>query len=165
MPFRPSVAAVSTPPTVIDYRGSFDFALSPEALWDALADPARFPSWWGWWLHDFTVDGDGLVDGAVLRGVVAPPVPYRMRVQVHLEHCERARRIDAEVRGDLRGPARLLLHAAPVGTTAEVSWRIEMMQRPMRLAARVAHPLLRWGHDRVVDATVAGFRRHLRSIS
>jgi hypothetical protein len=37
-----------------------------------------------------------------------------------------------------------------------------MMQRPMRVAARVAPPVLRWGHDRVVDATVAGFRRHLR---
>jgi len=35
------------------------------------------------------------------------------------------------------------------------------MQRPMRVAARVAYPVLRWGHDRVVDATVAGFRRHL----
>ena len=36
-----------------------------------------------------------------------------------------------------------------------------MMQRPMRLAARVAHPVLRWGHDRVVEMTVNGFRRHL----
>ncbi len=36
-----------------------------------------------------------------------------------------------------------------------------MMQRPMRLADRVAHPLLQWGHDRVVDVTVTGFRRHL----
>ena len=42
-----------------------------------------------------------------------------------------------------------------------MSWTIEMRQRPMRLAALVAHPLLRWGHDRVVDATVSSFRRHL----
>jgi len=31
----------------------------------------------------------------------------------------------------------------------------------MRIAARVAYPLLRWGHDRVVDATVDGLRRQL----
>jgi hypothetical protein len=37
-----------------------------------------------------------------------------------------------------------------------------MMQRPMRAAARVASPVLRWGHDRVVAATVSGFRRQLR---
>jgi hypothetical protein len=35
------------------------------------------------------------------------------------------------------------------------------MQRPMRIAARIAKPVLRWGHDRVVDATVDSFRRQL----
>lgn len=154
-------SAVPTPPTVIDYRGAFDFPLSPAALWDALSDPHRFPAWWGWWLHDFGIEGDGLVDGAVLRGTVAPPVPYRMRVQVHLERCTAPRHIEATVSGDLRGPARLDLVPIDAGTRAEVAWRVEMMQRPMRLAARVAHPLLRWGHDRVVEATVAGFRRHV----
>jgi hypothetical protein len=36
-----------------------------------------------------------------------------------------------------------------------------MMQRPMRIASRLAHPLLVKAHDVVVDVTVAGFRRHL----
>ena len=36
-----------------------------------------------------------------------------------------------------------------------------MMQRPMRLAATIAAPLLRWGHEHVVNATVNGFRRHV----
>jgi len=49
------------------------------------------------------------------------------------------------------------------GTLASVAWTIEMMQQPMRAAARFAYPLLRWGHDRVVDATVNGLRRQLRS--
>jgi hypothetical protein len=31
----------------------------------------------------------------------------------------------------------------------------------MRLANRVAHPVLQWGHDRVVEITVAGFRRRI----
>ncbi len=39
-----------------------------------------------------------------------------------------------------------------------------MMQRPMRLAALAAYPLLRWGHDLVVDATVRGFRAHMREL-
>jgi hypothetical protein len=65
------------------------------------------------------------------------------------------------VHGDLEGPARLVLGAVDSGTVAEVSWTVEMTQRTMRLAARVAHPLLRWGHDRVVEATIDGYRRHL----
>jgi hypothetical protein len=31
----------------------------------------------------------------------------------------------------------------------------------MRLAGRVGRPLLQWGQDRVVDMTVAGFRRRI----
>jgi len=152
---------VPTPPTVIDYRRSFVFDVPPAAVWDALSDPSRFEAWWGW-LAELDVDGDGLEEGTVLSGLVSPPVPYRMRVVVHLGRCQWPTRIDASVDGDLRGPASLLLHPQGKGTLAEVAWRIEMMQRPMRLAARLAGPLLRWGHDRVVDATVAGFRGHLR---
>jgi hypothetical protein len=34
----------------------------------------------------------------------------------------------------------------------------------MRLASRVGRPLLQWGHDRVVEMTVAGFRRRIESL-
>jgi hypothetical protein len=107
------------------------------------------------------LDGDGLEAGAVLVGVVSPPVPYRMRVRVELEECVRPSWIDAAVHGDLEGRGRLELAPDGEGTLASVAWTIEMMQRRMRMAARVAYPLLRWGHDRVVDATVFGFRRQL----
>ena len=68
--------------------------------------------------------------------------------------------------GDLAGDAHLRLE--PDGrdgqrTVADVAWSLEMKQLPMRVAARFAYALLRWGHDRVVDATVAGFRRQLAS--
>jgi carbon monoxide dehydrogenase subunit G len=151
---------VPPPPTVIDYCRSFRFEVTPEQMWLALSEPRRFESWWGW-LGELSVEGEGLVEGAVLSGSVTPPVPYRMKVVVRLERCLRPRRIDATVHGDLRGDAWLQLEAEGSGTRAEVAWRIEMMQRSMRIAARVAAPLLRWGHDRVVDATVNGFRRQL----
>jgi hypothetical protein len=38
---------------------------------------------------------------------------------------------------------------------------VEVMQRPLRAAARVAPGLLRWSHDRVVEATVRSFRTRL----
>ena len=152
-----------TPPTVIEYHRCFRFEATPVQMWDALSEPRHFESWWAW-LAELHVDGEGLVDGAVWSGLVSPPVPYRMRVTVRLEHCQAPKRVDAAVEGDLRGRAWLQLHPEGSGTTAEVAWRIEMMQRPMRLAARVAAPLLRWGHDRVVDMTVAGFRRRLHAL-
>jgi carbon monoxide dehydrogenase subunit G len=148
-------------PPVIDYTGSFHLALPPGLVWSAIEKVDRFEVWWPW-LSEFRLDGpgSGLRPGRVLHGVVAPPVPYRMRIDVELLACVRPRSIEARVSGDLRGPARLRLGKEGDGTRAEVAWTIEMMQLPMRLASRFGHPLLRWGHDRVVETTVAGFGRH-----
>lgn len=143
-------------PYVISYRGRFAFDLAPRHVWSTIEHTERFEAWWPW-LRQVRLDGAGLEDGAELHGLVSPPVPYQMRVRVVLDRCVAPHRIDATVHGDLEGEARLVLDPGGPdgtgGTEAEVSWTIEMMQRPMRLAARVAHPLLRWGHDRVVEAT------------
>jgi carbon monoxide dehydrogenase subunit G len=153
---------VASSPCVIDYTHQFRFAVPPAELWATIENTDRFEGWWGW-LHDFQVEGPGLVPGSVLRGVVAPPLPYRMALRVVLANCRRPHRIDAEVHGDLEGVARLVLEPDGTGTHACVSWRIEMTQPAMRVAAGLARPLLRWGHDRVVDVTVASFRRHIES--
>lgn len=145
----------------MDYSGRFGFAVPPAQLWSAIEHVDEFEHWWGW-LGDLKTDGCGLQEGAVLRGTVAPPLPYRMRVAVELNRCVPERLIDASISGDLAGEAQLRMHPATEGTVADVAWSLEMLQLPMRVAARVAFPVLRWGHDRVVEATVSGFRRQLR---
>ena len=123
----------------------------------------QFEKWWSW-LEEFRLDGGVLEAGAVLHGVVAPPVPYRMRIRVELIECEPARHIDAAVHGDLEGEATLDIRESGSGSMVDVAWTVEMMQRPMRMASRFAHPLMQWGHDMVVAVTVAGFRRRLESM-
>jgi uncharacterized protein YndB with AHSA1/START domain len=147
---------------VIDYRREYRFAAPPAKVWDAIERGDKFEVWWSW-LEEFRLDGGTLKDGAILHGAVNPPLPYRMRVQVELVRCERPSLIDATVHGDLQGEARLRVRPQGAGSCVEVAWTVEMMQRPMRMASRFAHPLLVWGHDRVVEATVASFRRHLES--
>ena len=158
----PSLGEVSEPPSVIEFRDQFRFAVPPDVVWGAIERTENFERWWGW-LGDFHLDGPGLQPGSVLFGVVSPPLPYSMRVQVVLEDCVKPESIDAAVHGDLEGTAHLTLAPDHDGTLATATWTIEMMQRTMRLADRVAHPLLRWGHDRVVDATVASFRHNVES--
>lgn len=145
---------------VISYRATYPFGVPPGELWTAMSRTDRFEVLWSW-LHDFRHEGPGLVDGAVLRGTVIPPVPYRMRVEVHLVRCEPCRSIDAEVHGDLEGRGTLVIDPDGTGSKVGVAWTVEMMRPEMRLADRVAHPLLAWGHDRVVDLTVRSFRRHV----
>lgn len=140
---------------VIEYVGTHDFAVPVDQLWSAIEGVDKFGGWWGW-LQEFRLEGDGLNTGSVLHGVVAPPLPYRMRLRVDIVRCVRDESIEAEVHGDLEGVARLEMRPSPVGTTVDIGWKVEMKQRPMRLASRFAHPLLRWGHDRVVEMTLRG---------
>jgi carbon monoxide dehydrogenase subunit G len=145
---------------VISYRRGYQFGLEPEQLWDRIEEVDQFERWWPW-LTDFELDGGGLSTGAVLSGVVNPPLPYRMRLRVELVDCERPVAIDATIEGDLTGFAQLRLRPELGGTWAEVAWTVEMRQPAMRLASRIGRPVLQWGHDRVVEMTVSGFRRRI----
>jgi len=145
---------------MIDYRGIHRFCVPPETVWAAIEQTNEFAGWWGW-LGDFRFEGHGLQRGSALVGVVNPPLPYHMHIRVDLEDCVRPETIDAAVHGDLEGRANLVFAPDRLGTLATATWTLEMMQSPMRSVARFAHPLLRWGHDRVVDATVASFRRQV----
>jgi carbon monoxide dehydrogenase subunit G len=147
---------------VIEYRREYEFAASPQELWDAIEEVDQFEARWPW-LEEFRLEGDTLKTGSVLHGVVAPPLPYRMRLRIELTRYEPPSAIEASIHGDLEGLARIAMRPHGAGTTAEVAWTVEMMQQPMRLAYRFGRPLLQWGHDRVVEITVAGFRRRLES--
>ena len=148
---------------MITHHGRYEFGRPPAEVWRAIEEVDQFESLWSW-LEEFSVDGGSLASGSVLHGVVAPPLPYRMRIRVELTECEPCRRIDALVHGDLEGDAQLEIRDSETGSSVDVHWTVEMMQRPMRMASRFAHPLLQWGHDAVVALTVAGFRRHLDSM-
>jgi carbon monoxide dehydrogenase subunit G len=159
---RARLVAVSGSSCVIDYRGTHRFSVPPETVWAAIERSDEFEQWWAW-LGDFHLDGPGLQRGSCMVGVVSPPLPYRMRIRVELEECVRPATIDAAVHGDLEGRAHVAFEPDGRGTLATAAWTIEMTQLPMRLAARFAHPVLRWGHDQVVAVTVAGFRRQVET--
>jgi hypothetical protein len=142
----------------VEYQASFWFPATPPQMWAIIERFDLFESWWPW-LADLRADEGGLVPGNVLHGTVIPPVPYRLRLEVRLRRCDRPRLIEATIGGDLRGRAALRLEAAGDGTSAEVEWSLQMHSAPLRVAAHLAYPLMRWGHDRVVDMAVAGFRR------
>jgi carbon monoxide dehydrogenase subunit G len=151
---------VTKSPYVVEYEATFTFAATPERVWAVLERFEALAATWHW-LREFHVDGAGLHEGNVVRGVVVPPVPYQMRLDVVLDECAPAEHINASIHGDLEGSAHIAFDGDESETHANAVWTIEMMQPAMRVAARIAPRLLRWGHDRVVTATVNGLRRHL----
>lgn len=156
-----SVAAMPRQPIIV-YRRAFEFGRSPSEVWAAMERVDQFERWWPW-LQEFRLEGQSLAVGSVLHGMVVPPLPYRMRVRVTLTACQEPTAVDATIGGDLRGVAQLRVKAIDNGSRIEVAWTVEMMQRPIRVASRFGLPLLQWGHDRVVEMTVAGFRRRLEA--
>jgi hypothetical protein len=152
----------TVPAPVFTYRRGYHFDLGPEDLWSRLEQADQFERWWPW-LTGFRIEGDGLSTGSVLSGVVNPPVPYRLRLRIELIWCSRPDAIDARVGGDLVGDAHLRFLPEGPGARVEAAWTVEVMQPGMRLASRMARPVLQWGHDRVVEMTVAGFRRRIES--
>ena len=145
---------------VIKYQRGYTFGLTPPELWAVLDQVDQYERWWPW-LQEFRLEGEPLGAASVLHAVVAPPLPYRMRLQVELTRWDPPVAIDAVIHGDIEGEARLRVDPISTGSRVEVAWTLEMMQRPMRLASRFAHPLFQWGHDRVVEVSVSGFRRRL----
>jgi hypothetical protein len=148
------------PAPELTYRGDFRFDLAPDGLWEQIEAVDQFESWWPW-LTEFRIEGPGLSAGSVLHGTVSPPLPYRMRIHAELGECLRPEAINAAISGDLAGDAHLRFRPDNGGTRVEASWTVEMRQPAMRLASRIGRPLLQWGHDRVVEMTVAEFRRRI----
>ena len=148
---------------MLTYRSAFRFDLTPDRLWQQIEVVDQFERWWPW-LTEFRIEGPGLSTGSILHGTVSPPLPYRMRVHAELGDCIRPESIDATISGDLVGDAHLRLHPEDGGSRVEAAWTVEMCQPAMRLASRIGRPVLQWGHDRVVETTVAGFRRRIEAL-
>jgi uncharacterized protein YndB with AHSA1/START domain len=126
----------------------FPMPVPPDAVWSALSRPERFAETWPW-LRAF--DGRELRQGVTWRCEVQPPVPYRVRFDVHLRQIADGERIEADVDGDVTGWARLELVAGDVATGGSELWlRSELAPGNglLRSVLRVMPPLARFGHGR-----------------
>jgi hypothetical protein len=143
-------------PDAFDYDRRFEFAVSPETFWATVSRTERYPNWWSW-LREF--ESDGLRDGSDSRCVIQAPLPYALRVAIHVNRAEAPELIETRVTGDLEGPARLEIAPTPSGCTARLVWSLELREPWLRRIARVARPVLAWAHDRVISSGVRQFER------
>jgi uncharacterized protein YndB with AHSA1/START domain len=128
-----------------------------DEVWAAVTRTEDFRCWWPW-LRELT--GDGLVPGGRSRCVVRAPVPYSLEFTVTVTDMVEGERVETVVDGDLAGPARLELRAAPAGgSLVRLAWEVELRRPVLRGAARFGRPVMEWGHDWVVTTGVEQFRR------
>lgn len=139
------------------YDRRFDFDASPAELWEALSQTERFPQWWPW-LRD--LDGTALEVGAVAHCVVQAPLPYTLRFDVAIEDVVLQQQVTTQVSGDLNGPAVLEVAARDGGSSARLTWTLELRDRLLRPLASIARPAMVWAHDRIIEVGLREFERH-----
>jgi hypothetical protein len=142
---------------VFCFERSWTVPLERGALWDAVAETGRYDDWWPW-LHDYRPAR--LVAGERAQATIAPPLPYRLRLGLEVSRAEPPARVEAVVSGDLTGVADLRFVPVPDGTEIRLQWEVELTRPGLRAIEPVARPVLRWGHDWIVDQAMRSFLVH-----
>lgn len=132
----------------------FDLPVPPAALWVHLAQVERYPQWWPW-LRRF--DGRALAAEEEWACTVQPPLPYSVSFTVHLDRVEAPVRAAAHVHGDIEGWAELSVEPASDGSQVRLVSALAPSNGHLRLATRLAGPVVRFGHDWVVGTAVRQF--------
>jgi uncharacterized protein YndB with AHSA1/START domain len=147
------VAPVSAP---FRFDRIWTFPVPPAELWAVLCRTDDYVSWWSW-LREF--EADGLRAGTRARCTIQSPLPYALHCDIRVLAIEPEAAIVTQIGGDLRGPARLDIAPAAAGSTARLSWSLELGNPVLGRLARFGRPVMSWAHDVVVAIGVDQFRR------
>jgi uncharacterized protein YndB with AHSA1/START domain len=132
----------------------YRFAADPDDLWSALAATGDYQRWWPW-LRVF--DAEGLTAGGRWRCAVRPPLPYMLRFTIHLDEVDRPRRIAAHLAGDIAGIASVEITPSTDGCVVRLTSTLAPSSRLFAGFATIARPIVRRGHDWVIDTGAAQF--------
>ena len=139
----------------------YDFAADRAGVWAAMSAIDEFRHWWPW-LRRF--DGQGLVVGDVWRCTVQPPLPYVMRFTVALDEIIEHSLVRATVGGDVTGTVRIELADRAPGRAPGCEVQLVSALTPdsgfVRALTFVGRPLVKFGHDWVLDTGARQFSAH-----
>lgn len=133
---------------------TFRFGVTPEAFWDASSGVEHYRRWWPW-LRSF--DATALAVGQVWSCVVQPPLPYALRFDLTLDEVVAPSLVRATVAGDIVGSATLRIEAIDGGCEVRLRSALSPRNDILRVAAALARPIVRFGHDWVLDTGARQF--------
>lgn len=133
---------------------SYRLAVDPDELWSTLTRTEHYRTWWPW-LRRF--DGGAVAPKEVWACAVHPPLSYPVRFDVCIDEVDAPFGASATIRGDVTGSARLEVRAVDDGSVARLVATLAPGNGLLRMASRFAAPLVRRGHDWVLDAAARQF--------
>jgi len=135
----------------------FRFPVAPEVFWSAIGSTDEYARWWPWLIGFRSGAERGLVGGDVWSCIVRPPLPYTLRFAVHLDDVEAPTLVTAHVTGDIGGHARLEVAPDGDGCTVRLISTLAPTGRAFAIVATLARPVVRRGHDWVLDTGARQF--------
>ncbi|WP_404301450.1 SRPBCC family protein [Alicycliphilus denitrificans] len=137
------------------------FAAPLDAVWAAIADAEHWPLWWPG-IEVVTLEpGDAQGLGALRRYRCRGALPLRLCFTARVTHIVAQELIEGRACGDLTGLGRCRLSHALGQTRVCFDWRVHTSGLRLSQLARLAQPLLRWNHDRLMRAGGLGLERYL----
>ena len=132
----------------------YEVALPPDELWSLLTQTDRYRTWWPWLRH---FDGQGVVVDQAWSCSVQPPLSYPVRFDVRIDDVRAPFGASGSLTGDVVGTARIDIAATSGGSEARLVAHLAPGNGFLRVASRVAGPVVRFGHDWVLDTAARQF--------
>lgn len=128
--------------------------LARPAVWRLISEVRHYQGWWSW-LRSF--EAAALRTGEVWRCTVQPPLPYAVRFRVHLDEVRAPELVSARIDGDVHGTAVLTLSDLHHRCAMTLRSDLSPDATALRLSARFAAPVARYGHQWIIDSGVRRF--------
>lgn len=132
-----------------------------DAVWHAIADADRWPLWWPGIASETLEPGDAQGLGAVRRYTCRSALPLRLRFTARVTRIVPLELIEGQACGDLDGRGRCLLAREAGRTLVRFDWQVRTTNPWLNRLAPLTHPLLRWNHNRLMQAGGCGLERLL----
>lgn len=117
-----------------------------DAVYDLLARPRDYPSWWG----DAFLEGEGdpgpAAPGKRARLLTRGRLPYRLRWELVCVEAQAPTRLVSRIRGDFEGEGIWTLSETAGGTRAVLEWRVAVRKPLVRRLTPLLRPLFAWNH-------------------
>lgn len=122
-----------------------------EAVWQTIAAPEAWPSWWRAVRKVETIaSGDARGVGAVRRITWRTALPYTITFVTRTTRVEPMRLIEGRAEGELDGTGLWTFTPSGDGTHLRYDWRVAVTKPWMRFAAPLLRPVFAWNHGKVM---------------
>jgi hypothetical protein len=139
------------------FRNVWSVQVAAPAVFGALVDLANYPAWWP------DVRSVRKVDDDTAEFTCRAFLPYALTFRLHrAEQDERAGRLRVLMTGDLEGYCQGIVAAdRPDTALLEISQKVVVHKRLLRLLAPVARPVFRANHAAMMRRGQRGLRGYL----